>query len=318
MILTDTLIGDMVECQKKQGTVMRLEMQMTHIVMAMVLVVAGVLQACEPPGESRQAIPVAEYYVAVDGDDMATGTMELPWKSLTRALDELAGSPARPDGGVTIWVRGGDYFVEETIVLGSRHSGTAENPVRIRAYPGEQPVFIGGRKLSGWSLDEGNVYKTRLADIESGNWHFEQLFENGIRQTEARFPNEGYLRSGEPTDQLYTEFTFQQGQLPEWRNYEGAQVSIWAYANWFENIVPITHIDYETRVIRTVTLSKGSRKSWTWPANSTWIKPRAICITGRNHCRSKTSRSWRQWWSTYSSSQATPRTTGSSTSASKD
>jgi len=191
----------------------------------------------------------SEYYVAPAGDDNGAGTLTDPWRAIEKALDTIATADELPSGGVTVWVRGGTYYIEEAIVLGTEHSGTLDNPVTIKAYPGEQPVFIGGRKISGWSLDEGNVYKVHLPDVESGDWRFEQLFENGVRQTEARFPNEGYLRSGEPTDLLYTQFTFQEGQLPEWSDYSGAQVSIWAYANWFENIVPITDIDHETRVI---------------------------------------------------------------------
>ena len=206
-----------------------------------------VILSCEL--HTEHDVLLGNYYVAPGGDDRAEGTLTTPWKTIERALEQLAAGSERPEGGVTIWVRGGTYFVEQTILLNSEHSGTPDNPILIKAFPGEQPVFVGGREIGGWSLDVGQVYKARLDKVESGDWRFEQLFENGVRQTEARYPNEGYLRSGEPTDQLYTQFTFQQDQLPNWSDSQGAQVSIWAYANWFENIVPIADIDYETRVI---------------------------------------------------------------------
>lgn len=200
------------------------------------------------PGKAPLKL-ASEYYVAPDGNNYNAGTAEAPWKTVARALEQIGSGQTLPNGGVTVWVHGGTYYVEETIVLGSKHSGTPRSPVLIKAFPGEEPVFIGGREVGGWSLDSGGVYKTHLAEVENGSWHFEQLFENGVRQTKARYPNEGYLRSDKPTSFPYTQFRFQQGELPAWSDYSGGQVSMWAYANWFENIVPITDINFATRVV---------------------------------------------------------------------
>ena len=202
---------------------------------------AGVISSTPVEGTSLST----EYYIATNGNDSAAGTLEAPWKSVEKARDVIR-SLALPDGGVTVWIRGGTYTVEETIVFDERDSGTSTNPITYKAYQFEEPVFCGCREITGWTLDSGSVYR---AAVDTGTWRFDQLFENGVRQTKARYPNSGYLRTDAPTDSPRHEIKFRPGALAAWTNTVGAQVSIWAYANWFENIVPISSIDAGTRVI---------------------------------------------------------------------
>jgi hypothetical protein len=196
-------------------------------------------------------------YVATDGNDDDAGTLDAPWKTVERALAYIGSGDLLPEGGVTVWIRGGTYTVEQTIVLNDSHSGTSASPITLKAYPGEEPIFIGGRLITGWTQDSGKIYKTQIADVANGTWRFDQLFENSVRQTKARYPNTGYLRTDAPTGSPTLSFKFKAGQVPTWASYEGAQASIWATANWFENIVPITAIDFGKRVI---TVSKPLRQ----------------------------------------------------------
>ncbi|MDP6942968.1 MAG: hypothetical protein QF464_02365, partial [Myxococcota bacterium] len=210
------------------------------------------------PVDCGDQCPLSEaVHVATDGDDAQAGTLGAPWKTVQRALDYIATGGVLPDGGVTIWVHGGTYFVDAPIVIDASHSGTSESPVTIEAYPGEEPIFIGGRLVTGWTLDSDNVYKAQLPEVADGTWRFDQLFENGVRQTKARYPNSGYLRTDAPTNTQTLSFRFKAGELPTWSDYEGAQASIWATANWFENIVPISDIDFGTR---TITVAKPLRQ----------------------------------------------------------
>lgn len=80
-----------------------------------------------------------DYYVAVDGDDGNPGTIDEPFATLQKAIDES-------EPGDLVYVRGGLY----EIVNGTRpdagvlfhKSGTSdENRIRYFAYPGELPVF---------------------------------------------------------------------------------------------------------------------------------------------------------------------------------
>lgn len=83
----------------------------------------------------------ADYYVDVDSrggpcDDTNPGTLEKPWQTLSRATGE---QQPRPQAGDTIWVRGGVYPEQVTL----RTGGTADQPLTIRAFPGEKPVIDG-------------------------------------------------------------------------------------------------------------------------------------------------------------------------------
>ena len=75
----------------------------------------------------------ATYYVATNGNDSASGTStNTPFATLTKAAS-LAKT------GTLIYVRGGTYFLTQRVSLSNK--GNPSNPIRVRAYPGEQPVF---------------------------------------------------------------------------------------------------------------------------------------------------------------------------------
>jgi hypothetical protein len=87
----------------------------------------------------------ATYFVAPAGSDTAPGTLAAPWQSFAHAQ-----AVAQP--GDTVYFRGGRYvYTRATTSCASRRatvsaivldkSGTAEQPIRYWAYPGETPVF---------------------------------------------------------------------------------------------------------------------------------------------------------------------------------
>ena len=77
----------------------------------------------------------ATYYVATNGSDSAAGTsINTPFRSLAKAA-----SIASP--GNLIYLRGGTYTTNATISISTNHNGTAANPIRLRAYPGEHPIL---------------------------------------------------------------------------------------------------------------------------------------------------------------------------------
>ncbi len=121
------------------------------------------------------------YYVALDGSDVNSGTVERPFATLPRAL-----AARRQEPGPII-VRGGTYYLAEPLVLTARDSGTANDPTVIRAYPGEQPVISGGVRLErlAWRPYRDGIYQTAVP----ASLRTEELFVNGKRQILARYPN---------------------------------------------------------------------------------------------------------------------------------
>jgi hypothetical protein len=79
------------------------------------------------------------YFVAPDGSDSNPGTLLLPWRTIRKAAQML-----RP--GVTVYIRDGVYT--ESVYFDI--SGTETNPIRIQAYPGENPAVDGGFSIPGY------------------------------------------------------------------------------------------------------------------------------------------------------------------------
>lgn len=97
----------------------------------------------------------AEFCVAPAGNDVNPGTRQQPFATLEKARDAvraLKTGPGLPDGGVIVWVQGGDYGRTETFKLGAEDSGQPGKPVAYRAEAGSTPRLLGGRSIpaSAW------------------------------------------------------------------------------------------------------------------------------------------------------------------------
>ena len=120
----------------------------------------------------------AEYYVATDGSDANSGTIELPLRSIQRAASLL-----KP--GDACYVRGGVY--RETVRLA--RSGEQNEPVRFAAYPGEAVVLSGAEAVRAeWSPCKDGIWQARV-DLDVS-----QLFVDGEMMVEARWPNQPFDR----------------------------------------------------------------------------------------------------------------------------
>ena len=86
-----------------------------------------------PPASARPATSgPARYVDPSKGDDRAAGTLEQPWRSVGHALTEIV-------AGETLYLRQGTYY--ETLHVAVR--GTADKPITIRSFPGEQATISG-------------------------------------------------------------------------------------------------------------------------------------------------------------------------------
>ncbi|HYC61477.1 MAG TPA: right-handed parallel beta-helix repeat-containing protein [Thermoanaerobaculia bacterium] len=94
----------------------------------------------------------ATYHVATNGSDSNNGSLNAPFRTLTRATEGL-----RP--GDVVNVRGGVYF--ETVQINVK--GTAAERITIRSYPGETAIFDG----TGTGRNENvlTLYKSAYVDL---------------------------------------------------------------------------------------------------------------------------------------------------------
>lgn len=150
----------------------------------------------------------ADFHVAVNGRDTWSGRLPVPaadgrdgpFATIAAARDAVRADKAhgptpRP---YTVAIGPGTYELPDTLVLTPADAGTPAAPVRYVAATDEQPVLSGGTRLTGWTRGEGNRWRTSVPAVAAGEWYGRQLFVDGVRQTRARWPNEGMLRSDGP------------------------------------------------------------------------------------------------------------------------
>jgi hypothetical protein len=130
------------------------------------------------------AASAAEFFVSASGSDENIGSSDKPFATLSRAQQAARG--ARGQGPTTVWVRGGTYYLAETLVFTATDSGTAQAPVVYQAWKNEQPVISGGQKVRlKWEAFHGGIMKASVPD----DLATDQLFVDGRRQILARYPN---------------------------------------------------------------------------------------------------------------------------------
>jgi hypothetical protein len=149
----------------------------------------------------RWDVAPVTYFVSPNGSDSNEGTLQSPWKTITRARDEIRKLPVEERKFTVVFMRSGTYYLNETVSLEVQDSGSsADAPVVYASYHGENVVISGARNLSlTWANYKENVYVT---DVPEG-MVFNSLFLSGERQILARYPNgdsaypqpEGYIKA---------------------------------------------------------------------------------------------------------------------------
>ena len=91
------------------------------------------MRALPTASDRPKADGPALYVDAAKGGDANDGSEVKPWKTLAHALPKL-----KP--GDTLYLRGGTYYERVKITV----SGTATQPITVRAFPGELAVLDGG------------------------------------------------------------------------------------------------------------------------------------------------------------------------------
>ena len=182
-----------------------------------------------------------DIYVSPKGNDANSGTKNSPYLSFKKALLEVKKYASKET--VTVWFSAGEYYIDETLTLGSEYSGTTEKPVVFSAIPGEKVVVKGSRQLASlkWKKHKGGIYKTQVPSGLS----MDQLFVDDVRQVRARFPNydyenplrdgKGYLQVTGGTDKRYDKwFSYDPETFSDktWSNPETGIVHGFQSHNW--------------------------------------------------------------------------------------
>ena len=119
-------------------------------------------QAASEGGAVAASSGSHEFYVAPDGADTNPGTQPQPFRTLARARDAIRAVSPQMTTDIVVYLRGGTYPVSGPVEFGAADSGRNGFNVVYRAYANEAPTISGGTKVTGWSLDHGNVWRAPL------------------------------------------------------------------------------------------------------------------------------------------------------------
>ncbi len=205
---------------------------------------------------------VKRFYVSPRGNDSNSGSIYQPFATLHAA--QTAIRDAKKNGIVTpieVVVKGGVYYLEETIEFTPEDGGTISAPVIWKAASGEKVVLSGGRRLSGkWQKGKDGTWYMDLPDTKGWKrdvnqaekyskkpgspWNFRELFVNGKRAIRARYPNANqdnpflYVDSG-----INNQLQMADGKVKKsWGEEDDAQVNIvprWRFFNQWNDVVGV-------------------------------------------------------------------------------
>lgn len=102
------------------------------------------------------------FYVSPTGNDANPGTLQAPFKTITKARDAVRDVNTAMSEDVHVYLRGGNYPVTSPIDFTPADGGKGDFRVIYQAYQNEIPVLNGGVQVTGWTQVNGNVYKATL------------------------------------------------------------------------------------------------------------------------------------------------------------
>lgn len=209
-------------------------------------------------------------HVSPEGDDANPGTAERPLATPQGARDAVRAQKARnggrlPTGGVVVEFEDGVWRLTEPLKLEQADSGTPEAPIVWRAKNRTKSVFSGAICLFDWKRVEDEKVLSRLnADARRAVRWTElppglelpgfcgggcgtpdklqeiplSLFQGETRCEPARWPNEGFARTGAPVGESVGRhdgsfvksgvFRFESDRMAAWTG----EPELWAFGLW--------------------------------------------------------------------------------------
>lgn len=233
---------------------------------------------------------MVDFYVSPQGKDTWSGTRATPNRSgtdgpfatLERARDAIRALKRKgllPQGGVTVWLRGGIYLRNTPFTLTEEDSGTAGAPIIYRAYRKEAVRLLGGRPVTNWQpvadpailrrLDEAAHGKVMQADLKAlGITDYGQMTPRGFGRPIypaglelffqnkpmrlARWPNDAWTKiAGVPAGQQGGKFTYEGDRPTRWADTSDLWVHGYWTWDWADSYEKVKVLDTQKREIET-------------------------------------------------------------------
>jgi hypothetical protein len=150
---------------------------------------------------------VRKIYISLKGKDTNDGSLEKPFASFEAAQQAVRMTKQSGfKGSIEVIVRGGTYYLPQTIEFSAEDSGTKSAPIIWKAATGEKVILSGGKRIAGnWQKGTDDIWSVVIPDVKG--WkrnineadkyeqrpklplNFRELFVNGKRAIRARYPN---------------------------------------------------------------------------------------------------------------------------------
>ncbi len=172
-------------------------MKMKNVLMLLMALILGmsVVPAYAQGGQT-------DIYLSPNGDDSGNGSIDAPFKTLERAQEEARKLADTASGDIVINLKGGDYYLEKPFLMDERDSGKNGNKIIWKSAEGEKAVISGGRRVSGWTQHNGNIWKLSVPEEFKGRY-ISNLYINDKVATMARIEEQhfhGVMSDGVTSD----------------------------------------------------------------------------------------------------------------------
>lgn len=217
------------------------------------------------------------FYVSTYGTDTNSGSKAHPFKTLGCARDAIrkAKKYKTIPKTITIFIRGGNYYISKSFALEKIDSGNAKLSINYKSYKKEKVFFIGGYNLTCTDfkpltektvldrfIDKDASKNILVADLSKYPLNFNsskesisnapELFYNNNPMTLARFPNDEFLSTGQVIKKVndpVSSFKYNGLQPLLWNRNENIWMSGYWYYNWSDSTVKVSNIDAYNNLI---------------------------------------------------------------------
>ena len=237
-----------------------------------------------PNNNSGDVTSSAKLYVAPNGSDNNDGSESSPFATVQKAKETIRNMNAAnslPEGGVTVYLRGGTYYIDEGMTFTKEDSGKEGSTITYTSYQGEAVTISGQVPLEkGWFTAADDTAKNVMIDknaasivlmvdlkehgitdygeLSTRGYHYfnkgryaqAELIVNDENQTLARYPNSGSISV--PTDNVDTDnfgFRYTDERVSKWKDAKDAYIVGTISINYENNTYPIDKIDTSKKLL---------------------------------------------------------------------
>lgn len=131
-----------------------------------------------------------DIYVAVDGDDEASGTFVDPLKTVDAAQTRIRQHNDNMTTDLSVYLREGTYYLLSALSFGTEDSGTNGHRIHYCSYDDEEAILSGAKVVNNWTLidDENRIFCAEAVGVEN----VRELFVNGKKAQRAKSENRIY------------------------------------------------------------------------------------------------------------------------------